>query len=136
MLHRMQHRLGISHWMACLVGLAAFALYAYTAAPGIVTFFDDTLEFQTVAPTFGIAHPTGYPLYTILGGIWTHLFPVGTWAGRLNLLSSLCAGITVGLVAAIAARLTTKRNGEPNPWAGVAAAICYALGPIWWSQAT
>jgi len=122
--------------MAWLVGLAAFSLYAYTAAPGIVTFFDDTLEFQTVAPAFGIAHPTGYPLYTIIGGIWTHLLPIGTWAGRLNLFSALCAAITVGLVAAITARLATDRNGAPNPWAGLTAAICYGLGPVWWSQAT
>ena len=122
--------------MAWIVGIAAFALYAYTAAPGIVTFFDDTLEFQTVAPTFGIAHPTGYPLYTILGGLWTRLLPIGTWAGRLNLFSALCAALTVGMLASVASRLTTNRIGAPNGWAGLTAAVTYALGPVWWSQAT
>ena len=34
------------------------------------------------------------------------------------------------------ARLTTDRAGAPNLWAGSAAAIIYALGPVWWSQAT
>jgi hypothetical protein len=126
----------ITQWMGWLVGIMAFALYAYTAAPGIVTFFDDTLEFQTVAPTFGIAHPTGYPLYTILGGLWTRLLPFGTWAGRLNLFSALCAAIAVALVAVVAARLTPDRKGAPNIAAGIAAAIIYALGPVWWSQAT
>lgn len=123
-------------WMAWLVGFAAFILYAYTAAPGIVTFFDDTLEFQTVALTFGIAHPSGYPLYTLLGGLWMRLLPIGTWAGRLNLFSALCAAITIGLLAHITSRLVTTRAGAPNAWAGIAAAISYALGPVWWSQAT
>ena len=27
----------------------------------------DTFEFQVIAPQLGIAHPTGYPLYLILG---------------------------------------------------------------------
>ena len=124
------------HWLSWLVGIGAFLLYAYTAAPGIVTFFDDTLEFQTVAPTFGIAHPTGYPLYTIVGGLWTRLLPFGTWAGRLNLFSALCAAITVGLLVAVGSRLCPQRNGAPNLWAGGAAAVTYALGPVWWSQAT
>ncbi len=119
-----------------MVGLVAFLSYAYTAAPGIVTFFDDTLEFQTVAPTFGIAHPTGYPLYTLIGGLWTRLVPLGTWAGRLNLFSALCAAVTVGLLAAVGSRLSPQRNGTPNPWAGLTAAITYGVGAVWWSQAT
>lgn len=128
-------------WIGWLAGFAAFVLYAYTAAPGIVTFFDDSLEFQTVAPTFGIAHPTGYPLYTILGGVWTRLLPFGTWAGRLNLFSAFCAAITVGLVATLTSRIVTRLSGTdrmavPNLWAGLAAATFFALGPVWWSQAT
>jgi hypothetical protein len=126
----------IARRLPWLVGIGAFLLYAYTAAPGIVAFFDDTLEFQTVAPTFGIAHPTGYPLYTLIGGLWTHLLPLGGWAGRLNLFSAFCAAIAVGLLAALGSRLALDRNGLPNPWAGFAAAVTYALGPVWWNQAT
>ena len=69
----------VSAW---LIGAAALLLYGATAAPGIVELFDDSLEFQLVAPTFAIAHPTGYPLYTLLGGLWSRvIFPVGNWAG-------------------------------------------------------
>jgi len=57
-------------------------LYAATAGPSVVELFDDSLEFQLVLPTFGIAHPTGYPLYTLLGGLWSRvLFPFGTGPG-------------------------------------------------------
>jgi hypothetical protein len=118
------------------VGLVAFLLYAFSAAPGIVAFFDDSLEFQLVAPTFAIAHPTGYPLYTLFGGLWTHLLPVGTWAGRMNLLSALAAGAAVGLVYVTARRLATDAAGRPNAWAGLAAALAFGLGPVWSGQAT
>ncbi|HXF65056.1 MAG TPA: DUF2723 domain-containing protein, partial [Caldilineaceae bacterium] len=48
----------------------------------------------------------------------------------------LAAGATVGLVFALARRLATDTGGRPNPWAGLAAALAFGLGPVWWSQAT
>ena len=119
-----------------LVWLGAFLVYAFTAGPGIVELFDDSLEFQYVAPTLGIAHPTGYPLYTITGGLWSRiLFPVGNWAWRMNLFSALSAATAVLLVHLIAARLLPHAGGR-ELWAGLAAAAAFALGPVWWSQAT
>ncbi len=126
----------VNRWLSWIIGIAAFFFYASRTAPGIITFFDDSLEFQFVAPTFGIAHPTGYPLYTLLAGMWTHLLPVGTWAGRANLFSALAAAITVGLVTHVTTRLVTDHAGRPNLWAGVTAALCFGLGPVWVSQAT
>lgn len=122
-------------WFPWLIGLIAWLLYARRSAPGIMSFFNDSLEFQVVVPVFGIAHPTGYPLYTLLAGLWTHLLPIGTWAGRVNLFSSLAAAVTVGLIAQLASRLTTTRDGAPNLWAGAAAALVFGLAPIWGSQA-
>lgn len=119
-----------------LVGLAALLLYGWTAAPGIITFYDDSLELQLVAPTFAIAHPTGYPLYTLLGGLWTRLLPIGTWAGRMNLWSALAAAGAIALLFDGARRLATDSAGRPNPWAGLAAALAFGLGPVWWGQAT
>ena len=118
------------------VWLIAFGLYATTSAPSIVELFDDSLEFQLVGPTFGIAHPTGYPLYVILGGLWTRLLPVGSWAGRMNLLSALYAAAAVWLLFELARRLVTDVHGRPSGWAGVAAAVTFGLGPVWWAQAT
>ena len=115
-----------------LMGLAALLLYAATAAPGIVELFDDSLEFQLVAPTFAIAHPTGYPLYTLLGGLYSRvIFPFGNWAWRMNLFSALAGGATVGLLYLLAKRLS---GGQW--WSGLAAALAFALGPLWWSQTT
>ena len=118
-----------------LLWVAAFLLYAVTAGPGIVELFDDSLEFQLVAPTFGIAHPTGYPLYTILGGLWSRLlFPIGNWAWRMNLFSALSAASAIVLIYFCANRLVSRNN--PSIWPGLAAAGALAFGPVWWSQAT
>lgn len=119
-----------------LVGLAFLLLYARTAAPSIVEIFDDTLEFQVVLPTFGIAHPTGYPLYTLAGGAWSWLLPAGNWAWRTNLFSALCAAATVALLFALTRRLAGRPNGWQTSWSGLAAAIIFGLGPVWWQQAT
>ncbi len=40
-----------------------------------VPFMDDSLELVSVASVIGIAHPTGYPLYTVLGAVWLRLTP-------------------------------------------------------------
>lgn len=115
-------------WAAALGGLA-LALYVATLAPSVVSVFDDSLEFQVVLPTLGIAHPTGYPLYTILGWLWSHL-PIGDLAYRSNLLSAVLAAATVGLVFLLARRLGSARL------AAAAGAALFALSPLWWSQAT
>lgn len=122
--------------MPWLVGVAFLALYVMTAAPSIVELFDDTLEFQLVLPTFGIAHPTGYPLYTMAGGLWSRLLPVGNWAWRTNLFSALCAAATVALLFALTRRLIGEDAGQRANWAGLAAAFSFGLGPVWWQQAT
>lgn len=120
-----------------LIGVAAFILYAATTAPSIVELFDDSLEFQLVGPTFGIAHPTGYPLYILLGGVWSRLlFPIGNWAWRMNLFSALAAAAAVGVTAAVAQQLTVEGKGRLVWVPALATALAFGLGPVWWQQAT
>ncbi|MFN8455816.1 MAG: DUF2723 domain-containing protein [Anaerolineae bacterium] len=76
---------------------AALILYLNTLAPSVVTLFDDSLEFQLVTYQLGIAHPTGYPLYTLLGKLFTFL-PIGNVAYRVNLMSAFFGAATVGLL--------------------------------------
>ncbi|MEZ4862335.1 MAG: DUF2723 domain-containing protein [Caldilineaceae bacterium] len=119
------------------IWLIFFTLYAVTAAPSIVELFDDSLEFQLVGPTFGIAHPTGYPLYVMVGGLWSRLlFPVGNWAWRMNLLSALAAATTITLLFRLTNRLVALAQPQKIPWAGLAAAVAFGLAPVWWAQAT
>jgi hypothetical protein len=119
------------------VALAALGLYISTLAPTVLE--ADAGEFQFVPWLPGIAHPTGYPLYILLGWLWTHLLPVGEVAWRMNLLSALFAAITVGLTYAVARRLLdTTWPGTPNPARMSAAALAagiFTVTPTFWSQA-
>lgn len=73
-----------------IAALAAFCVYLMTLAPTV--WFIDSGELAAVATTLGIAHPTGYPLFTIIGHLFSML-PIGTSEiYRLNLMSSFfCA---------------------------------------------
>ena len=92
---------------AVLVGVPALALYWRTLMPDVG--FWDTAEFQAIGPVLGIAHPTGYPAYTMLAWLASVVFqPFGNEAFRANLLSAVFAAAAVGVVAATVTRLTGR----------------------------
>ncbi len=125
----------------------ALGLYLLTLAPTVVTIFDDSLEFQLVSYLLGIAHPSGYPLYTLLGWLFTRL-PLGDVAYRVNLMSAVFGALTVALTYLIGLELTVGswqskeqyRTDARQVWAEVPAALIGALAlatsPVFWSQAT
>lgn len=86
--------------------LAAFGLplllYLATLAPTIYNL--DSAELTTAAATGGLMRATGYPLYLLLGRLWSRL-PIGDVGYRMNLLSALCAAGTVAVADVILRRL-------------------------------
>ena len=116
--------------VAVTFALASLALYVATSAPSVATIFDDSLEFQVVLPTLGIAHPSGYPLFTLAGKLATLLIPFRDPAGRANLFSALAASVAVGLLYLVARRFAGNRLA-----AALATAV-FAISPAWWSQST
>ena len=76
---------------AALVAAALLALYAATS-PRSVGPEDDGL-FILSSYFLGIEHPPGYPLFTILGKLFT-LLPFGSVAYRVHLLSALFGALT------------------------------------------
>ena len=92
--------------------------------------FDDSLEFQVVLPTLGIAHPSGYPLYTLLGKLFTLPVSLCVPPAPPNLLSALCAGAAMGGCYLLAQKVVgnpSRRGHRNRP---------FSLSPVWWSQAT
>ncbi len=121
------------------VGLALFALglYLSTLAPSVLE--ADAGEFQFVPWLPGIAHPTGYPLYILLGWLWSHSVPIGEVAWRMNLLSALFGAITVGITYALARRLLDMTLPQTPiiacRLAAALSAVVFAVSPTFWSQA-
>lgn len=54
-----------------IAGVVTFCLYVLTQAPGLM--YTDTGELAAAAYTWGVAHPTGYPLFTLVAHVWTLL---------------------------------------------------------------
>jgi hypothetical protein len=87
-------RVRTSTLVAVALFCTALAIYGSHMAPSVVP--GDPGEYQLVAARWGIAHPPGYGTYALIGNMFTHLLPVGSFAWRANLLSVVCgAGIVV-----------------------------------------
>jgi hypothetical protein len=78
-----------------LTGLAAFIIYLFTLAPSVIQI--DTGELAAVQATLGIAHPTGYPLYTLAGFLFSKIpLPFST-IYQLNLLATIYCALAVSI---------------------------------------
>jgi hypothetical protein len=113
---------------AALSASLAIPLLAYvrTLAPTVGQY--DTFEFQVLSYQLGIAHPTGYPLYILLGKLFT-LLPIGSIAYRVNLSSAAFGASAVALLYATTELLTRDRA------ASVLAALSFAFSYAFWTQA-
>ncbi len=114
-------------YLDLIVLLVALAIYTHSAAPGLLP--ADEGELQRVVAQMGIAHPPGYPLYTLTGWAFTQL-PLGSPAHRANLLSALTAALTLAVVS------HTARRETHRPIAGIAAALTLGSAASFWATAT
>ncbi len=82
-----------SDWFEKLTPSFIFLLAFGFALAGLnPTFFlNDSPETVTACLTFGIPHPPGYPLHTMIGHFFSSL-PVGHLPFRINLFSAVLAG--------------------------------------------
>ncbi len=117
---------GAVSWpMVAALSLPA-VLYWRTLAPSVV--IGDSAEFQTEAWRLGVVHPTGYPLYLLLGKAFALVVP-GEVAFRLNLFSALTALVALAFFYLLLARLAESEViAVGGTW------LCGA-GSALWSQA-
>src|ERR1041385_7119408 len=109
--------------LATIVTVTAGFLYLFTAARDIVV--GDSPDLITAAVVLGVPHPPGYPLFSLLGHLFS-LLPLGAIPFRVNLVSVVCHAITAGIVFLTAFRLSRSSI------AAVAAAFVLALNPLFW----
>lgn len=114
--------------VAAVVGLTALALYVRTLAPGLVA-IEDTPKFQFIGHILGTAHPPGYPLYVVVSHAFGWL-PLGSIAWRINLLSAVCAALTV-----VCCQLAAVELGVA-PVVAAVAGLGLATGGGFWFSAT
>ena len=124
-------------FVASILVIITLCIYLHTLAPTVL--FGDGGEFQFVLWLPGITHPTGYPLYTLLGWMFSHAFPFGEIAWRINLLSAIIGAVTIGLVYLNMYRLTCYLypdvHDHVHHLVGSSVAFIFAFGRTFWSQA-
>ena len=112
--------------LCLLVAALGLGLYVKTLAPTVEA--SDISEYQFVLSKLGLAHPTGYPLYVMLGHLWSYL-PIGSMAYRLNLFSAVLAAATLSVLYLSLRRLTNYRA------LALGLTLFFAVTPTFWSQA-
>lgn len=122
-------------WRYIIVTMISFIVYVLTMMPDIG--FTDSGELAAVAHTLGIAHPTGYPLYTILAHAWSFISPYST-VYDLHLLAGICTALSVGTFMLILDQVLSLSNSDTKHDALISSSIAlmFGFGSTVWSQGT
>ena len=109
------------------VALPCWILALCLLAP-TVTRGGDCGELISASYRLGIAHPSGYPVWCLIGRIFA-LLPFGEVGWRYNLFSSVCGALATGTLALAAHRLVWHQIADkPN---ALVVARWSALGAGW-----
>jgi 4-amino-4-deoxy-L-arabinose transferase-like glycosyltransferase len=124
----MTRRLSLGAALGWLAFLLPLGLYAASTSPHVA--YWDTAEMQTVPYILGIAHPTGFPAFVLIGWAFTHLFAIGTVAWRMGIL----CGIAMAGAACLCYWLARGFGVEPP--VALASALLFAVGTVAWTRGT
>jgi len=129
-------------WAALAAALVSGAVYFYTAQPNVGLL--DSGEFIVAAQHFGVPHPTGYPLWTLLAWLF-QLLPLGNAAWEINLFSGFCGALAVGATTLLSSSMLRwmmpwwgeGKSGTPLVRALIALTfgLLFAFSFSFWTQA-
>ena len=109
-----------------LVFAASLIVYLMTLAPTVTA--EDSGELISASYCLGIAHPPGYPLWTMLTHLWTYL-PINNVAWRVNLSSAIFASFAVTMLFLLLLTFTRDRI------ISIVGCLSFAYSETFWSQA-
>lgn len=131
-----------------LVFFFSFIIYFFTASQDID--FTDSGELAAVATTLGIAHPTGYPLFTLLSHLWSKIPLPFSNIHSLNLFASFSTALSAVMFSQIMLLLFNFSKVPTEPKKSqikniprnyfsllmtVSAGLFYAFASLIWQQA-
>ncbi|MCI0411720.1 DUF2723 domain-containing protein [bacterium] len=115
--------------LVSVIAIGSLTVYARTLCPTIFT--SGAGENVTAVVTLGVPHPPGFPLFCILGKIFTYLIPFGNSAFRVNFFSAVCGAAAAAMFYVLCRTLL----GPSRRFAAAAAALLLAFSQTFWSQA-
>jgi hypothetical protein len=94
-----------------LTFITSFIIYLFTLAPSVT--LEDSGELIAAAYNLGVPHQPGYPLFTLLGKLFS-LLPIGSIAFRLNMMSALFSSL--GAVFICLSVILLLENASQRSW--------------------
>jgi hypothetical protein len=125
-----------------LIFAAATVLYTFTLNTDVQA--ADSGELQLAAIKLGIPHPPGYPLFTMLGWLFSQV-PFGSPFARVSFLSVVASVLTLVFVAASVLKISiakpdAMKDEKLSKWirlaSASAASLALGVSTTFWSQAT
>jgi hypothetical protein len=121
-----------------LISTAIFAVslivYLITLNPSIA--YTDSGELATACVSLGVGHPTGYPLFIILGHLWTYLpisnspiYELNVFAAFLTSMSAVVFFLTLNLLLDF-----FKTDKNIKDIISVSGSLVYAFAATVWEQ--
>lgn len=120
-----ERRIHHEYLLALLISLGTITVYVITIHPSLPG--GDTGELVVAAHEFGVSHPPGYPLFTLLSFLLLHAIPVGSPVWKVNILSSVFGGVASGIIFILINRLCK------NYAAAMLGAFVFALSRLVWT---
>jgi len=104
----------LEDWLAALGTFAiSLGVFLYYMCPSVT--LQDSGELVTGAYRFGVPHPSGYPLWALLGWIWRHFVQIGDPAAQITSFSA-CTGAAVVALMTILTKRATLVLLNAVPW--------------------
>ena len=121
---------------AALIGMGFLLMYAsmLPEQPTSANFGSDGGDLAAAVLTGGIPHPTGYPVYLLLGRLFVVL-PFSTPYARLALFSAVAGALAAALTFAWVWSISGHGRSGANWLAALGAALAWGSAPLVWSQA-
>ena len=123
-------------FMVILICSISLAIYISTMSRGVS--YTDSGELAAAVATLGIAHPTGYPLFTIVGHLWTYLPISSSVIFELNVFAAFLIALSAGFVFLIAKLLIMQEKFDAL-WINLISAtvaFTYSFAITIWQQST
>ena len=105
--------------------IISFIIYLSTICPTVYP--GDSGELTVAAYSLGIPHPSGYPLYALIGKLFC-LIPIGNIGFRMNLMSIFFSLVTVWILYSIIYKITSSIV------ASIFGAFTLAFTQLYWLQ--
>lgn len=101
-----------TRWLIILVFIISLIVYGATCARTVTLV--DSGELILACATLGVAHPPGFPVYTLIGHLFSKL-PVGSVAFRLSVMSGCFAAAAAAFAGLIVAQLMAATETPTGP---------------------